>query len=254
MSVNRAVEALPDGTLLVLEPERVSVYAAGAGGDPQRTFPIPAPSPRPRDLRGRLAVQGATFQAYVPGVACRGTLEPLAMECRPGDNLWPLSSGAAFAGYGAFRPARNEFDGVIATAAGGRVTVSPFYSMALAGTAAEPLWIFASPDGRAAVYNAALLPSGQHIPGWGTDIAGVEAPCGSGRQVLATKPGDVSEPDAVQAYEISGGHAAPVGIALDFPGPVTALWSSGSGAATAVVRDSKTGRYAAYTLAIGCGS
>ena len=43
------------------------------------------------------------------------------------------------------------------------------------------------------------------------------------------------------------------GPALEFSGPITALWSAGN-SATAVSRDLQTGRYAAYSLAPTCGS
>ena len=126
--------------------------------------------------------------------------------------------------------------------------------MALAGGGPEPLWVFATPDGRAAVYNSALAPAGPSLAAWGGDIAGAEARCGSGRQVLATRPSDASEPDAVEAWDVSAGQAVSLGPPLGFPGPVTALWPAGANTAAAVVRDPDTGRYAAYTVAIGCGS
>lgn len=241
--------------LLVLETARVAVYAASANGwEPRQSFPIAAPGPPSRDPRGRLTVQAPAFQAYLPGVACRGTLEPPALDCQPGDALWPLVSGATFTGLAAFRPGRNLFDGTIVTAAGGRSAVPPFFSMALAGTVAEPLWIFAFRDGRSAVYNAALAPVGPQVPDWGSDVAGAETRCGSGRQVLATRPGGDSAPDSIEAWEIDAGNARLVSPALDLPGPVTALWPAGAAGASAVVRDPQTGRFAAYAVAIGCGS
>lgn len=242
-----------EARLFVLEPARIAVYARGDSGWEQRAeFPVSAPAAR--DLRGRLAVQGNAFQSWLPGVSCRGTLEPPAFDCTGGEVLWPLSSGASLAGHGSFRAGRNAFEGAVFTASGVKANAPPFYSMALAGSAGEPLWVLAALDGRATMYDAALSPAGAPIPGWGSDIAGFEARCGAGRQVLATRPGDAHEPDAVQAWEAGRTGAVPVSSPVEFSGPVTALWPSGAASAAAVVRDSATGRYAAYLLAIGCGS
>jgi hypothetical protein len=89
---------------------------------------------------------------------------------------------------------------------------------------------------------------------WGSEIAGINSSCGSGRQLLVTKPGDWTASDSIQAYEISGDQATPVGAALQFAGPVMALWSSGDQSyVRAVVRNLKTGHYEAYRLTIVCG-
>ena len=241
--------------LLVLEPGRVAVYSASpAGWAPLRDFPIAAAGPLLRDPRGRLTVQAPAFQAYLPGVACRGTMDPPALDCTAGDALWPLASGASFLGLAAFSSGRNYFNGELMSPAGNRNTVPPFFSMALAGAGAEPLWILAGLDGRAALYNSSFTPAGPAISGWGSGLAGTEANCGGGRQVLSTRPGDASEPDALEAWELSGGEPVAASPPLDFPGPVTALWPAGATAASAVARDPRTGRYAAYSVVIRCGS
>ena len=45
--------------------------------------------------------------------------------------------------------------------------------------------------------------------------AAVESGCGAGWQVLASRPG---EPDAIQAYEVNGSRAMPIGDPAPFPG------------------------------------
>jgi hypothetical protein len=107
--------------------------------------------------------------------------------------------------------------------------------------------VIAAVDGHARVYDRSQREIGV-IDGWGSDIAAVESGCGAGPQVLASRP---IEPEAIQAYEVTGGRATAVGDAAPFAGPVTALWSSGS-QARAVARNPETGRYAAYSLAITC--
>ena len=74
------------------------------------------------------------------------------------------------------------------------------------------------------------------------------------RKVLRGRdfPG-IAEPDAIQPFELVEGVANTAGPAQEFPGPITALWTTGS-LATAVSRDLQTGRYAAYSLAPACGS
>jgi hypothetical protein len=45
----------------------------------------------------------------------------------------------------------------------------------------------------------------------------------------------------------------PLTETVDFPGPVMALWSSGGNSALAIVRDLRTGKYAAYAVTVVCG-
>jgi hypothetical protein len=223
--------AVVEDVLLVLEPERVAVYARRNGEwEAVTSLAVAAPGPWPRDLRGRLVAQPGTFQAYLPGVTCRGVLEPApSIACTPGETLWPLYSGATLVARAAFRPGRNFFDGPVTPVSGGRVSLPPFYSAALVNGE----WVT---DAR----------------GPWADVAGVEAPCGSGKQVLAVRREENG--DSVQAFEMTAREPAPVGAPVDFPGTVTALWPSGAAAVSMVGLDSRTGRYAAYMLAVACGN
>ena len=108
-------------------------------------------------------------------------------------------------------------------------------------------------DGRTYLYNATFGAVGSWT-GWGSDVAGIESECGARSQVLATKMGDSTVADGVQAYEILDGTPQLVGDSAAFPGPVTALWPGPEhDVAFAVSRDLKSGRYAAFRLAITCG-
>jgi hypothetical protein len=102
------------------------------------------------------------------------------------------------------------------------------------------------------LFDAAFEPAGE-IGAWGSDIAGTDARCGGASQVLATRPGDGSEADAVQAFTIANGAAAPLTAPVEMPGPVTALWVSGGASALAVSKNLSTGKYAAYLLTVACG-
>jgi hypothetical protein len=241
------------GLLAVLDPSRITLYSRrGEGWEERQSWAITAPGPWPRDMRGRLFAQPNAFQGYLPGLVCRGAFDRPSLECHAGEDLWPLYSGATLAARAAFHPGRNIFEGPITTPAGTQTGLPPFYSAALAGVGPAPLWVVAAADGRAALFTQALEPAG-FLPGWGSDIAGLEAPCG-GRQVLATRAGDASGGDAVQAFEVAGGAAVPLGSPLEFSAPVTALWPAGSAAATLVTHDPHTGFYEAYSLALDCGS
>ena len=218
--------AFPAAGMLVLSPSKVTLYTRvrTAAWAPQRAVPLAPGKPWPRDLRGRLRVTGASFQAFLPGMACGGAVEPsLSMECRAGDEPWVLESGSHASLLANFAAARNHFDGRVATEAGLRRTVAPFYSAASAAEQNRSLWLVAMLDGRTQIFDAWLETVGA-IASWGSDIAGTEASCGGGSQVLATRPGDAGEPDAIQAFAIVNRAVRPLTAPVEFAGPVTALW------------------------------
>jgi hypothetical protein len=225
--------------LLVLDGARVLMVR----GEERQSAPIPATHAWPRDLRGRLSMSNTAFTAWLPGTICQGSTQPrLSLECHDSQDPWLLAPGA----IALFTADRNLFRGHIDIEPGGVRDLPPFYSAAPAGDA----WIFAAADGRAHVYTQTWESAGT-IDQWGSDIAGIQTPCGA--RILATRPGTLSEPDAIQPYEIVNNAPDPAGPALEFSGPITALWST-AGAATAVSRDLQTGHYAAFSLAPTCGS
>jgi hypothetical protein len=225
--------------MLLLDSTRVLLVR----GDDRQSVPIPVTHPWPRDLRGRLSVSDTAFTAYLPGAICRGSAQPqLSLACQESQDSWLLAPGA----IALFAPDRNFFQGHIDIEPGGVRELPPFYSAAPVGDA----WIFAAADGRAQVY-AHTWESAGAIDRWGSDIAAIQTPCGA--RLLVTRATSLTEPDAIQPYELSNGTPSPAGPALEFSGPITALWSAG-GSATAVARDLETLRYAAFSLAPTCGS
>jgi hypothetical protein len=212
-------------------------------GDTRQSAPIPATHTWPRDPRGRLSVSDTAFTAYLPGTICRGSTQPqLSLDCHDSQEPWLIAPGA----LALFAPDRNVFRGHIDIEPGGPRELPPFYSAAPAGEG----WILAGADGRAHVYTRSFEPSGT-IDRWGSDIAAIQTPCGA--RILATRPANPAEPDAVQPFEADGSRPNSAGPALEFSGTITALWSAGS-SATAVSRDLQTGRYAAFSLLPTCGS
>jgi hypothetical protein len=214
-----------EGALLVLEPAAVAVYEAG---QLRASAPIPEPHPVARDPRGKLEIQQDTFRAYLAGIVCRGVWRPsLVMQCAPGSDLWPIEGGPATLASG-----RNFFT---------RGSLPPYYS----GAATDGLWVQASTDGRAQIFDASLRPIAS-INGWGSDIVAAGGSCPSA--VLVTQPSGEDEPDSVQPVRIQNGRAIPAGDRLEFSGPVTAMWPG----VIVIARNAKTGRYAAYSLAVTC--
>ncbi len=239
--------------LLVLDSEDISVYENAAGGWQRKlAVRLPATRPMPRDLRGRLMVQGDAYQAYLPGLTCHGNAAGgLGISCRD-ESLWPVGAGPGMLGFAQFAPSRNFFDGRIVAPNGSQKSLPAFFSAASIETRGDKMWAFAGTDTRTHLYNAALEGAGGWT-GWGSDIAGIESECGERSQVLVTVSGDDAAADSIAAFEIAGGSPQPVGEAVSFPGPVTALWPAAErGVAFAVSRDLKSGRYAAFRLAITC--
>jgi hypothetical protein len=240
-------------TLVALTTSHVTWLAASGGQwAPAGRAEIPA-RPWPRDPRGRIRPSAGGFVASLPGLQCRGAITPPAIECKSSEEPWVIESGSNAMLLAAFALNRNFFDGHIITQTGIRKNVPPFFSAAAAEQDGKPVWLFALVDGRTQITDAALEPLG-FVNNQGSDAAGVAARCAGGSQILATRAGDASDSDAIQAFGVSGRGAAPLSGALEFTGPIRALWPAGPTTAVAVAQDSTTGRYAAYLVTVACGA
>ena len=246
--------AVAGDTMAVLSPSQIAFYGReGSAWKLRQSAPIGSPRPWPRDLRGHLRVLGGRIQARLPGIACEGAPPPtFSWECKPADEPWVLESGSRSLLLAGFRKDRNYFEGSVTTQNGARKSGAPFYSAAAVEEPSGTLWLLALIDGRTQVYDASFEPSAA-IPGWGSDIAAITARCAGGSPVLATRAGDATEPDAIQAFAIVNRAAVPLGASTLFPGPVTALWRSTATSAMAVARDVSRGKYAAYEVTLACG-
>jgi hypothetical protein len=248
--------AFPLTGMLVLSPSSITLYTRnGSQWEAQGTVPLAPAKPWPSDLRGRLRFRGPGFQALLPGIECDGSAEPsLNGLCHASDGAWVLESGRRNLLLADFAGTRNYFDGRVITQSGQRKTVPPFYSAATVESQGRTLWLLATIDGRIQMFDAALDPVGPTTIQWGSDIAGTDAACGNGSQVLATRPGDRGQPDTIQAFTMAGRTPHPLTEPLDFPGPVLGLWTSGGNSATVMVRDLRTGKYSAYAVTVVCGN
>jgi len=245
--------AFPGTAMLVLSPSHVTLYTRPNGAwEKRQSLALPAGKPWPRDLRGHLRLTASGFHAALPGLACSGAVDPaLTLTCQAGDQPWILESGSRAMLLANFAAGRNYFDGRVVTQTGQTKQLGPFFSAAAVEEQGSPIWLAAMLDGHVQIFNAAFDPAGS-LAGWGSDIAGTSAHCGGGAQILAARPGDGSEPDSVQAFAIVEHAASPLTAPVSMTGPVAALWPSSPTAVVAVVRDSVSGKYAAYVLTVVC--
>jgi hypothetical protein len=245
--------AFPPAGMLVLSPAKLTLYTrTGDSWTPRESSAISNSKPWPRDLRGRVRVTGATFQLFLPGVACNGNTDPaLSLDCRASEAPWVLESGSHGLLLATFAASRNYFDGRVVTQSGARKNVAPFYSAASVESQGRTLWIMAQTDGRAQIADASLEPLAS-VAQWGSDIVGIDAGCGGASQVLASRPGDSGEPDALQSFTIADRAATAVTAVAPLPGPVTALWQSTATAALTVTHDLVSGEFIAYVAKVSC--
>lgn len=239
--------------MLVLSLSHVTLYERSNGAwESRQSLALATTKPWPRDPRGHLRLMPSGFQAFLPGVTCGGAVEPsLTLTCQPGAEPWVLESGSRAMLLANFAVTRNYFDGHVITQTGMAKQVAPFYSAAAVEEQGQPLWLAAMRDGRIQLFTGTFDPAGS-LAGWGGDIAGTSAHCGGGAQVLASRPGDGSEPDSIQAFAIVERAAVPLAGPVAMIGRVTALWPSGPAAVLAVGHDPASGKYAAYLLTVAC--
>ena len=99
-------------------------------------------------------------------------------------------------------PERNFFAGRVAFGSAHEMSLAPFYSAAEIPGRGGSTWAFAGADGQVRLIEKDQEPVAAW-KGWGSNIVSLRGGCGKGWQLLATKPGDGMETDAVQAYEVS---------------------------------------------------
>ena len=245
-------EGAAPSQIAVLDPDKVAIYRLADGRWRQeQSLPIMHSRTWPRDMRGRLIPrQDHWFDIYLPGVFCQSSNSPpLALVCRPSDDPWPLSGQFPLGGF--FAATRNFFTGVLAPGVGNQTSTARFYSAAPLPRPTYTLWIFSGVDGTLRLLDGASEQTARVT--WGSDLASVKTACGSGWQVLATRPGD-NAGDSVRAFEFPDRDPVPVSPVLEFAGGITALWTEAKGvSAIAVSHNSETGNYEAFRLSMACG-
>jgi hypothetical protein len=91
--------------LLVLDVAAITLLEQKDGTwRPVQSRTLLLPRPLPRDPRGRLRVDGARFDVFLPGVTCSGRVDQLDATCTNRQQPWPI--GADNSGL---EPGRNYF-------------------------------------------------------------------------------------------------------------------------------------------------
>jgi hypothetical protein len=180
-------------------------------------------------------VSGAAFQAFLPGVTCRGTLAPFALGCADESEPWPLgldNSGVA--------PSRNT----LSTPEGVR-----FYEAAAIGGGR---WIVVAEPGVLTLLDAQRRQAGRLEAS--DHVAGLAGSCGGDASyVVTTARGGESAGETIRLARVSGDRLVAMPSSLVLPGVMMSLWSpSDGGAATAIAYDPDTGRYAAFRVSLSC--
>ena len=114
--------------------------------------------------------------------------------------------------------------------------------------------LFMGVDGRLRIsdgVNERTLPT-SNTSDWGSDIAALKTGCGTGTQLLTTSSGDDTQTDALRAFEIPDRDLVRASAPLDFPGPITTLWTHDASNAMAIAQNLQTGQYEAYSVSITC--
>jgi hypothetical protein len=170
----------------------------------------------------------------LPGTTCSGQLKPqIDLACAPGDETWPINPQDPATGV------RWVSDSNVLESAGVK---GSFYNAAQG--------LFASSNDSIQDRAGVVAPGTES---WGSDLAAIANPCGSGNVLIASLPGDNREHDQLQVFEMMSGQPVIRSEALGLPGHVTALWPAETpGQATLVVQNSKTGNYEASRLALAC--
>ena len=220
--------ALIAGRLIVLEPDRLVVYAkntsalpaASADWSESQTLSITHARSFPRDLRGRIFPESDhLFDAWLSGVLCTGSNDAaqLAVSCAESDDPWPITT-AQHAFYSAMR---DYFTGILAP--GYPFELQPFYNAADLPRPTGSAILLNQLNGNVLLIenNAAKLVSGAND--WGSDFAVIRSGCGSGAQVLVSGSGAAAGGDSLRAFEISGREAIAVSPPLPIDGAITAI-------------------------------
>lgn len=247
--------------LVVLEPEKLLVYARSTGSltapgaaapdwTETQTVPIEHSRPFPRDMRGRLvAAQDHLFDAWLPGVACSGSNggAALAVTCGDSDDPWPLSAGQR----GFYSAMRNYFTGILTPGFGMELT--PFYSAAEVPRPTGAALLLNEVNGNVVLIENSSLAMVNGTNDWGSDLATVRSGCGAGAQVLVDGSGAAAQGDSVRAWEIAGREAVPVSAALPVDGAVVAMGTAVDGTtANMIVRRENPVRYEVWNVAALC--
>jgi hypothetical protein len=259
------VLTVADRLLLVLSPDAVTLRARESNGQSERSAQsvrIAGSRAWPRDMRGRLRLTPKGFDAFLPGVVCRGTIAPLAAVCADENESWPL--GIDNAGISANRNYFTTPEGFA------------FYGAAPLETAKQARWLVADQNGMLVFLDRQRSPIARgdpaDNPGTGgprvdrvDDVVRLTASCAPSNPSNPSNPANPANlvDYVVAASQTRGGDVLRLMQALGttltttatvgLPGEATALWDQPDGRfATVIVRSPGTSRYEAFRLTVSC--
>lgn len=238
---------MPEGAI-ILSQTRVAYYRIQNSIWQESDSAVITPTrPLPRDVRGMIVgAGGSPFEVALQGVRCTiAGNNPYRSSCVDSDDPWPIYEGQPKVD-GFFSPARNFYTGAISRN-GESLAVPPFYSAAMFNNSE---WLFATTDGRIQ-YSSFVNTLPVSVTNWGSEIAPIRGKCSPETVVLATRNGDYTQTDVVQGFQMIARDPVPVTAAMELPGPVISLRSSGE-SVMLISRNLQTGKYEAYLLTLAC--
>jgi len=222
--------------LLVLTPDAVSLVAnAAGGGRVVASQPIRTARVWPRDLRGMLHASGGTFEAFLPGVTCRGTVAPFAVRCADESQAWPIgldNSGVA--------PSRNTF----ATPEG-----LTFYE---AASIDGGRWLVVGEQGVLTFLDARRRPAARADAV--DHAAGFADSCGSDAMYVVTSArSPETGGETLRLARVASDRLVSMPSTVALRGVMTSLWTTPAAkVATAIIHDVDAGRYEAVHIRVSC--
>lgn len=213
--------------------------------------PVHITAPNSRDVRGRILRSGSQeIRFFIGGALCVAGADS---NCSDNTILgWPINPSGVSWGA-AYQPGRNYFQSSGIYSGEVRMTFPAFYSAAVLESGHETTFLLAGLEGKSLLFTSPV-PSAT-FAGWGDDIVSLGQGCDSRQQILVTGTGDWTKPDSLQLYELDADHATSAGQALQFSGPITALWPGDDGKSARVVsRDITTGEYEASIVTVVCNN
>jgi hypothetical protein len=224
--------------VLVLSPTAVVQYKRMDGG--WRTAdsrPVPRTRPWPRDVRGRLRVAAGGVDAFLPGVTCAGSTDPLTISCSERVAPWPLDIENV-----ALDPARNYFRSSDGQA---------FYGIARLGDAAGARWLAATLDHTLAFVDDSGQSSATTVGA--DDVVAVRARCRAEPYVVVSSPDRGRDADRLTLFEVTRRRLTAAASPMTLTGKITALWPSPDReGATVITYDRDAGRYDAHEIVVSC--
>jgi len=247
---------MDDAGVLALQADRVSFFtAAGTGYSFVQALPVAHRQTMPRDPRGQLVLNadGASFSAYLPGIACEGTRpnrnnsEP-TLRCKESDDPWPLASTSSTGGASReegrmafYNAGRNFYTGVVKP--GFNYELPAFYDAAELPRANGDALLVTETSGAVEIIEGVSRRPVSGVRDWGSDFAVLRTQCGADPIVLVSSSGEAVR-DSLRAYSIPALEAIAVSAPLAVDGSITAITSLNSGSAAVIVRkEDITGSY-----------